>query len=219
MKEYFEKLVEDESVHELLEQYMKFEEDMRCGIHGKTSQFCLLYYIDIMRNQHLIHFAVQTNNFLLRLHGLKRVLPLMFALNKQNYARYGSLYVNSLENLEETHPGCLELIKHKGISSRTEQASLQIDQRGEQTINRDAKVAGGTKYFTSDSNSILKWTLNRAAQERNTEALYDLAEIKHNRLSDDIYKHNRLSEIIKSEESVVKIHNVISPSKPIRPRH
>ena len=65
VKEYFEKLVEDESVHELFEQYMKFEEDMRCGI--------------------------QTNNFLLRLHGLKRVLPLMFALNKQNYARYGSL--------------------------------------------------------------------------------------------------------------------------------
>ena len=196
VKEYFEKLVEDESIHELLEQYMKFEEDVRSGIHGKTSQFWLLYYIDIMRNQHLIHFAVQTNNFLLRLHGLKRVLPLMFALNKQNYARYGSLYVNSLENLEETHPGCLELIKHKGISVQGQNkypCRTAIDQRGEQTINRDAKVAGGIKYFASDSNSILKWTLNRAAQAKNTEALYDLAEIKR---SDDIYKHNRPSQII-----------------------
>ena len=132
----------------------------------------------------------------------------MFALNKQNYARYGSLYVNSLENLEETHPGCLELIKHKGISVQGQNkypCRTEIDQRGEQTINRDAKVAGGIKYFASDSNSILKWTLNRAAQAKNTEALYDLAEIKR---SDDIYKHNRPSQIIKSEESVVKIHNV-----------
>ena len=81
VKEYFEALVEDEGVHELLDQYMKFEEDVRSGIHGKTSQFWLLYYLDIMRNQHLIHFAVQTNNFLLRLHGLKRVLPLMYNNN------------------------------------------------------------------------------------------------------------------------------------------
>ena len=134
----------------------------------------------------------------------------MFALNKQNYARYGSLYVNSLENLEETHPGCPELIKHKGISVQGQSkypCRTAIDQRGEQTINRDAKVAGGIKYFASDSNSILKWTLNRAAQASNTQSLYDLAEIKR---GDDIYKHNRPSEIIKSEKSVVKIHNVIT---------
>eukprot|EP00795_Rhopilema_esculentum_P006634 gene6634-12173_t len=72
---------------------------------------------------------------------------------------------------------------------------------GKQTINRDAKVAGGIKYFASDSNSILKWTLNRAAQARNTEAPYDLAEIK---------RTDRPFEIIKSGESFVKIHNVIT---------
>ena len=53
-----------------------------------------------------------------------------------------------------------------------------IDQRGEQTINRDAKTSGGIKYFASDPNAILKWTLNRSAQAKNTEALYDLANIK-----------------------------------------
>ncbi len=57
VKEYFEALVKDERVYELLDQYMKFEEDVRNGIYGKTSQFWLLYYLDIMRNQHLIHSA------------------------------------------------------------------------------------------------------------------------------------------------------------------
>ena len=39
------------------------------------------------------------------------------------------------------------------------------------------------------------------------EALYDLAEIKK---TDDIQKYNRPSEIIKSEKSFVKIHNIIT---------
>ena len=134
----------------------------------------------------------------------------MFALNKQNYARYGLLYVHSLENIEETHPGCLELIQFKGLSVQGQNnypCRTAIDQRGEQTINRDAKVSGGIKYFASASNSILKWTLNRAAQARNTEALYDLADVKR---IDDIYKHNRPSVIIKSEKSIAKLHKVIT---------
>ena len=86
-----------------------------------------------------------------------------------------------MENLEETRPGCLELIKNKGISVQGQNkypCRTAIDQRGEQTINRDVEVAGGIKYFACDSNSILKWTLSRAAQASNMEALYDLAEIK-----------------------------------------
>ena len=50
-----------------------------------------------------------------------------------------------------------------------------IDQRGEQTINRDAKTLGGTKSFAADSSAILKWTLSRAEQAENTKALLDFA--------------------------------------------
>ncbi len=93
----------------------------------------------------------------------------MFALDKQNYARYGSLYVNTLENLEETHPGCKEVIELKGLSVQAQDrypCRIAIDQRGEQTINRDAKVSGGIKFFASDENAVMKWTLNRAVQAK-----------------------------------------------------
>ena len=66
---------------------------------------------------------------------------------------------------------------------------------------------GGIKYFASDPNSILKWTLNRSAQAKHTEALYGLADIK---APDDIYKSNRPSQIIKSEEFGAKIQRVLS---------
>ena len=43
---------------------------------------------------------------------------------------------------------------------------VAIDQRGEQTLNRDVKTTGGIKSFTTDGNAISKWTLNRAEQAK-----------------------------------------------------
>ena len=93
------RLLEDEEVRNMMIRYNRFKERIRHGDYGKTAQFWLLYYLDIMFNQHLTHYAVQTNNFMLRLHSLKTALPFFFALNLQNYARYRSIYANSLENL------------------------------------------------------------------------------------------------------------------------
>ena len=42
--------------------------------------------------QHMIHTAVQHNDFELRLKSIKFSLPLFFFYNMQNYARFGSFY-------------------------------------------------------------------------------------------------------------------------------
>ena len=96
-----------------------------------------------------------------------------------------------------THPGCKELLSHKGLSVQAQEryaCRTAINQRGEQTINKDAKVAGGIKYFASDENAILKWTLNRPAQAKSTDALMLLADVN---TSEEGYKSNRPSSIIK----------------------
>ena len=62
-------------------------------------------------------------------------------------------------------------------------------------------------FFASDSKQILKWTLNRVTQARNTRALYEIADVKR---IEDIYKHNRPHEIIKSERFISKLHDVIT---------
>ena len=178
--------------------------------YGKTAQFWVVYYLDILVNQHLLHMAVQENDLFLRLHELKYLLPFCFVLNKQNYARYRSFYVHSLENLDNTHPGCGELIQEKGLSVQAQDrypARTPIDQRGEQIINRDAKTAGGVKFFASDQNAILKWTHNRSVQAENTAALYRFADVKN---SDEEYKANRPSSILASEGRVDKITEVLS---------
>ena len=88
----------DQEIGAFLAKFEEYKDKVRKGNHGKTSQFWLVYYLDIMQNQHVLHTAIQTNNFYLRLHGLKTMLPYFFAMDKQNYARYGSCYINTLEN-------------------------------------------------------------------------------------------------------------------------
>jgi hypothetical protein len=75
------------------------------------------------------------------------------------------------------------------------------DQRGEQTINRDAKTAGGIKSFANDSNAILKWTLNRSEEAKNKAKLFEMAGRS---LSNEVYKSLRPSEILKSESYILQ---------------
>ena len=96
-----------------------------------------------METLHLIHSAVQENDFAQRLEGWSRIMPYFFSLNKANYSRYGSYYIQKLRTLEKSHPGCKELISGKGLSVQAQDhypLRTPIDQRGEQTLNREAKT-------------------------------------------------------------------------------
>ena len=118
--------------------------------------------------------------------------------------------MNSLSQLEEVFPGCKDLLVKKGLSVQSQDRyplRTPIDQRGEQTINRDAKTSGGIKFFVSDSNSIVKWTLNRPYQAQNTEALYKMADLNH---ANDDYKASRPSQILKSEKHVKNLIKVLT---------
>ena len=166
--------------------------------------------MDVLSKIIHIHHAVQTNNFGLRLDGLKKALPFRFALNKQKYASYGTIYVFNLANMEATRPGCKELLLSKGLSVQAQSRypfRTSVDQRGEQTMNRDAETSGGIKSFASNKESILKWTMNCPYQAESTGALYEMAGIKR---STEDYKCTRPSEIIKSESRVEKVKEVLA---------
>ena len=66
-------------------------------------------------------------------------------VDKQNNARYDSFCVTLMLNMETTYSGLKTLLTVKKISfegqDRYPLRSL-VDQRGEQTINKDANTAG-----------------------------------------------------------------------------
>ena len=84
----------------------------------------------------------------MRLFHWEYFLPFYFVLYKVNYARYGTYCISQLKSLESTHLGLREMLERQGLSVQTQDENplrKAVDQRGEQTINRDARTAGGIK--------------------------------------------------------------------------
>ena len=92
-----------------------YPEQARNGSLGKTAQFWILY-LNLTRMQHVIHTAVQGNDFDARLAAWGYFLPLYFTFNKTSYVRCGSFYVETLKSIEEKYPGLKEWLKKAGLS-------------------------------------------------------------------------------------------------------
>ncbi len=124
-----------------------------------VSQFWVFNYLDIIKVIQLVHTAVQEGKFDFRKEGFKRMMPYFFSLKKTIYSRYGSYYIEKLRALESTDPGCFALIRENGISVQEQDRyplRAAIDQREEQTLNREAKTTGGKTGFAGNVNSVTK---------------------------------------------------------------
>ncbi|CAB4006805.1 Hypothetical predicted protein [Paramuricea clavata] len=200
-----------ENAASLYSEFQAFKEEARNAALGKTAQFWIQFYMDLMECQQTAHLTVQENDFDQRLLAWKFFLPMYFALNKQNYARYASYYVGVLQNIDILHPGLSEMLHKSGLSVQAQDRHpfrTATDQRGEQTINRDAKTAGpGIKSFANDSNAILKWTLNCSEEAQNKAKLFEMAGMS---LSNEVYKSLRPSEILKSESYTTNVFNTLN---------
>ena len=79
-----------------------------------------------------------------------------------------------------------------------------FDQRGEQTLNREAKSVGGIGRFGGNIDSIIKWTLNSALQAKITTELKLFAQVNK---SEEMYKAFRPDQIRKSENWYTRSSN------------
>ena len=87
-----------------------------------------------VERQHKFHFAIDKNDFDLRLHMWKESLPSCFAMNKQNYAPYGSYYCKQQENMELLYSGAKDELQQKGLAVYRNKVNIgqSIDGAGEQ---------------------------------------------------------------------------------------
>ena len=203
-------VTEKEGFLTVQKEYLEYKEKIQSGDLGKTSQFWLVNYLDIMKTLHLIHSAVQENDFAQRLEGWSRMMPYFFSLNKTNYSRYGSYYIQKLRTLEKSHPGCKELISGKGLSVQAQDhypLRTPIDQREEQTLNREAKTTGGISKFAGNGDSVTKWTLNRSSQAKITAELKAITGVSR---TEDKYKALHAYQIEKSEKWTSKLVQTIT---------
>ena len=75
----------------------------------------------LMQNQNMNHSTVQEKEFDYRLNAWQEILPLYFAANQVNYARYRSYYVEMLKNLDQFHNGLRKLLLKKEVTAQAQE--------------------------------------------------------------------------------------------------
>ena len=150
-------LLEYTSVAEFETYYQKQKEKCLNGEFGKTPQFWAMY-TKLVERQQKLHYGINVNDFELRLLMWRQSLPLCFSTNRIHYSRYGTYYVNSLEHLEDTHPGAKVEMESAGLSVRRNNLGIgqAIDLAGEQSYMKNAKTPG---KFGSKSASVSRQIL------------------------------------------------------------
>ena len=74
-----------------------------------------------------------------------------------------------------------------------------VDQRGEQTLNRNAEISEGVKIFAGNTDAITKWTPNRYAQNEILNKLKSCSDARD-------YRHNYGSLSPNKTVKVATIH-------------
>ena len=98
---------------------------------------------------------------------------MFFAYDHHNYARYLPVYLMTLINLSETHPGAERLLRQNGFIVSRSEVSVScnaVDITIEQTINRHAKSRGGIIGFSHHCPAYYGWRLTSHLRASSVEA-------------------------------------------------
>ena len=163
-----------------------------------------MIYLDLIEKQHHFHTAVQEGNIDGRMCALEFFLLLYFSTNKHNYARYGNWYVYQMRNRDSLHSGN-DIIFSVQSQARCNLRTA-VDQRGEQSLNKDAKTVGGVRRFSADNDAVTNWTMGRADQAWNLNSLLQTCNIRQQY---DEHKHTRPSQILQSESRTSNVVAVL----------
>ena len=128
--------------------YAKMQNRFNVGESGVTAKYWMLYVriIDLIRQ---LHFAININDYYLRLETWEELMVLSFTMNRQNYAGYGTYYLTQMGSLDSTNPGAHEEIQGKGISVCRNNTGVRqsINGTGEQNFMRNSRTAGNYISF------------------------------------------------------------------------
>ena len=146
---------------------------------------------------------------MLHLANLQKMCSLFFSFDHPNYARYSTLYLVIMLNLENSHPGAEELLKRNGFSvNRSDVPSSRndVDITIEQTINRHAKSHGGIVGFSRNHLVYYRWCRTPHTRASYLQATKEIASMDSQEATS--HKEVRGSQIVKSDQDTWSVLQV-----------
>ena len=132
---------DDETIEQNLmqpsEKYMIYQQRVRDGQMSVTPQFWMIC-MDLMEKQHHFHTGAQEGKFGRRMCAWEFFLPFSFSTDKHNHARHGSWYKHQIRNRDLLHSG--DEIIFSAQSQARYNLQTAVEQRGEQSLNKGAKL-------------------------------------------------------------------------------
>lgn len=174
-----DELMDKAPFRDLMERYESFFHDVMNKKYGNTAAYWAMYIYLINRVYRELQRALRTND----IDGYVRVLPsiidVFFSLNRPNYARWGSLF---LDKLRKMSPDAREVLEVGAFSIRRTQKSYArsaIDLTLEQTINRDAaSPMKGISAFTNSESAFRRWSVTLTQRGMALSELKDMVGLQ-----------------------------------------
>ena len=206
-------ILNDQDVCSYLEEYMKFREDIRNGHFGKTAALWMSYIDHVWLTLSLLQ-AVKTNNFTVYAQCISIMPELFFSFGGQNYARYLTYFSLFIANIEESHPGALDLLRRGAISvarSFVPGSRCAVDKTIEETFMKHSKSKGGSgskgaglSGLQTSYSACQRWTKSAKERAKYNQALLQFAGISDGGQSSLKHHDVRPSEIERTEKYVTK---------------
>ncbi len=111
---------------------------------------------------------------------LPSLIEIFFALNRPNYAHWGSYFLERLKHLD---PAALDILKAGAFSIRRTKKSYSrtpIDLTLEQTVNRDAaSSATGVTHFANSESAFRRWCVSLSQRSMAVSEMKDMCGIQY----------------------------------------
>ena len=172
--QFAETVCEDGLFKDLLKRYDEFFHNIMDGHQGSTAAYWAIYVYLINRIYRELQRAIRTNNVKGYIEILPYVNEIFFALNRPHYARWGSLFLHKLRQMD---PKAYDILQAGAFSIRRTDKSYSrsaVDLTLEQTVNRDAaSPMRGISAFRNNESAFRRWSITL------TQRGMALSELKH----------------------------------------
>ncbi|XP_030837116.1 uncharacterized protein LOC105437992 [Strongylocentrotus purpuratus] len=173
------------------------------GSLGKTAQYWTTYIFLINRLHREVRRCIKTND----VEGYTYVFPILlsvfFALNRPNYARWGTLFLQKLKSCNSVFH---EILKKGAFSIRRTAKNYSrsaVDLSLEQTVNRDAtSKMKGIVSFRNSENAVQRWALGMTQRAMAVTELRTLLSLD---ISENASVQSRPSRIQKDQDHMTTL--------------
>ena len=143
-------------------QFEKYCDHLRNN-NGPLSAFWMSYLDMVGRILLALLRSSREGNWELHMAAVRSMIPWCFAYDRQNYARYLSVYYVEMSQFSNEHP---QVHKHflQGefsvqLGKNNPFGRIPMDQTIEETANRDTKIAGGVRKYSLKPGAVSRFFL------------------------------------------------------------